>query len=181
VLVEAGVPADSTRTATRRLIDVEGRSMKAFWRRSALTAALSLTAAAGGLLVTGTAHAQTVATGSMTFGGDSGDYISQGKSYSYSTANGDALSVSSSTGSTVSVSVDASNGDRWTLDLDAPGTKVLAAGTYSGAHRYPFNGAGPGLDLSGEGRGCNELSGSFTVTTAVFGPQGYVQTFDATF
>lgn len=155
--------------------------MKTLWRRRVLAAALSLAAAAGGLLVTGTAHAQTVATGSLTFSGDSGDYISQGKSYSYSTGNGDALSVSSSTGSTVSISVNAYNGDWWTLDLDAPGTKVLAAGTYTAAHRYPFNGTGPGLDLSGEGRGCNELTGSFTVIKAVFGPQGYVQTFDATF
>lgn len=58
---------------------------------------------------------------------------------------------------------------------------MLAPGTYTGAHRYPFNGNGPGLSLSGEGRGCNELTGSFTIIKAVFGPQGYVQTFDATF
>jgi hypothetical protein len=107
--------------------------------------------------------------------------ISQGTSYSYSTSKGDALNVSSSTGSTVSISVNAYNGDWWTLDFDAPGTQVLAPGTYTSAHRYPFNGNGPGLDLSGEGRGCNTLTGSFTIINAVFGPRGYVQTFDATF
>jgi hypothetical protein len=155
--------------------------MKMLWRRRVLAAALSLTAAVGGLLVAGTAHAQTAATGSLSFSGDAGDYISQGKSWSYSTSNGDALSVSSSSGSLVSISVNAYNGDWWTLDLDAPGTQVLAPGTYAAAHRYPFNGTGPGLDLSGEGRGCNTLTGSFTITKAVFGPQGYVQTFDATF
>ena len=155
--------------------------MKTLWRRRVLAGALSLMAAVGGLLVSGAANAQTVATGSVSFSGDSGDYISQGKSYSYSTSNGDGLSVSSSTGSTVSISVNAYNGDWWTLDLDAPGTQVLAPGTYTAAHRYPFNGTGPGLDLSGEGRGCNELTGSFTIIKAVFGPQGYVQTFDATF
>jgi hypothetical protein len=164
--------------------------MKMLWRRCVLAAALSLTAAVGGLLVAGTAHAQTVATGSLSFSGNPGDYISQGKSYSYSTSHGDALDVSSSTGSTVSISVNAYNGDWWTLDFDAPGTPdrpvpgqpaVLAPGTYTGAHRYPFNGNGPGLDLSGEGRGCNELTGSFTIIKAVFGPQGHVQTFDATF
>ena len=159
-------------------------------RRCVLAAALMLMATAGGLFIAGTAHAQTVATGSLSFSGDSGDYISQGKSYSYSTSKGDALDVSSSTGSTVSIRVNAYNGDWWTLDFDAPGTPerpvpghsaVLVPGTYTGAHRYPFNGNGPGLDLSGEGRGCNELTGSFTITKAVFGPQGYVQTFDATF
>ncbi|SIN12006.1 hypothetical protein [Micromonospora cremea] len=155
--------------------------MKMLWRRRVLAAALSLTAAVGGLLVAGTAHAQTVATGSLSFNGDSGDYISQGKSYSYSTSNGDALTVSSSTGSTVSISVNAYNGDWWTLTFDAPGTQVLVPRTYTAAHRHPFNGTGPGLDLSGEGRGCNELTGSFTIIKAVFGPRGYVQTFDATF
>jgi hypothetical protein len=80
-------------------------------RRRVLVAALSLMAAAGGLFVAGTAHAQTVATGSLSFSGDSGDYISQGKSYSYSTSKGDALDVSSSNGSTVSIRVNAYNGD----------------------------------------------------------------------
>jgi hypothetical protein len=151
------------------------------WRRRVLAAALSLTAAVGSLLVAGTAHAQKVTTGSLSFSGDSGDYISQGESYSYSTSKGDALAVSSSTGSTVSISVNAYNGDWWTLTFDAPGTQVLVPRTYTAAHRHPFNGTGPGLDLSGEGRGCNELTGSFTITKAVFGPHGYVQTFDATF
>jgi hypothetical protein len=163
--------------------------MTMLWPRRVLGAALSLTAAVGGLLVAGTAHAQPVATGSLSFSGNPGDYISQGKSYSYSTSKGDALDVSSSVGR-VSVSVKAYNGDWWTLDFDAPGTPdrpvpgksaALAPGTYTDAHRYPFNGNGPGLDLSGDGRGCNELTGSFTVINAVFGPQGQVQTFDARF
>jgi hypothetical protein len=150
-------------------------------RRFVLAATLSLTAAVGGLLVAGTADAQTVATGTLTFSGDAGEFITQSKSYSYSTSNGDGLSVSSTTGSEVSVSVNAYNGDWWTLDIDAPGSQVLTPGTYTAAHRYPFNGTGPGLSLTGDGRGCNTLTGSFTVTKAVFGPQGYVQAFDATF
>jgi hypothetical protein len=155
-------------------------SVKRLWLRI-LAAALSVMAAAGGLLVAGTAHAQTVSSGSLSFSGDSGDYITQGDSYSYSTSNGDELKVFSSSGSMVRISVNAYNGDWWDLEFDAPGTRVLAPGTYSAAHRYPFNGTGPGLALGGEGRGCNELTGSFTVTKAVFGPDGYVQTFHATF
>jgi hypothetical protein len=155
--------------------------MKVLWRRCVAAAALSLTAAVGAVLVAGTAHAQAVASGSLSFSGDAGDFISQGKSYSYSTSKGDGLSVSSSTGSAITISVNAYNGDWWTLELDAPGGAVLAPGTYTSAHRYGFNGTGPGLELSGNGRGCNTLTGSFTVTDAVFGSQGYVQTFDATF
>jgi hypothetical protein len=43
------------------------------------------------------------------------------------------------------------------------------------------HGAGPGVSLDGNGRGCNTLTGTFTVLDAVFGRNGYVQTFDATF
>ena len=160
--------------------------MKMLWRLRVLAAALSLTAAVGGLLVAGTAHAQKVTSGTLSFSGDSGDYISQGESWSYSTSNGDALNATGSK-SKVSIGVNAYNGDWWTLSFDAPDRPTasqpaaLAPGTYTGAHRYPFNGTGPGLDLSGEGRGCNELTGSFTITKAVFGSGGYVQAFDATF
>jgi hypothetical protein len=151
-------------------------------RLRALVAALSLTAAVGGnLLVAGSAHAQPVSTGTLSFSGDSGDYISGGKSYSYSTDGGDGLKVSSANGSTLSVSVNAYNGDWWYLDISAPSGQTLVPGTYTDAHRYPFNGTGPGLALFGNGRGCNTLTGSFTIVNAVFGPNGYVQTFDATF
>jgi hypothetical protein len=155
--------------------------MSISWRRSVLAAAFSLTAAVGGMLVASPAQAQTVESGSLSFSGDPGDYITGGLSYSYSTENGDAISVSSSGDALVSVSVNAYNGDWWYLDISAPSGQTLVPGTYTDAHRYPFNGTGPGLALFGNGRGCNTLTGSFTIVNAVFGPNGYVQTFDATF
>lgn len=64
----------------------------------------------------------------------------------------------------------------------APSGKSLTPGTYTGATRYPFNeGTEPGLSLSGNGRGCNQLTGTFTVSAVEFGPQGYVKKLDATF
>lgn len=137
-----------------------------------------------------TAHGPTRATGTLSFSGSAGDFIAGRESYSYSTGKGDVLTISAgSTGSTVSIAVTGYNGDWWTLDFGAPGTvapingkpAVLVPGTYSGAHRYPFNGNGPGLSLYGNGRGCNTSTGSFTIIDAVFGPPGYVQKFDATF
>jgi hypothetical protein len=155
--------------------------MKSSWRRPVLAAALSLTAVAAGLLAAGPARAQAVESGSLSFSGDPGDYITGGLSYSYSTANGDSFAVSSASNALVSVSVNAYNGDWWYLDIAAPSGQTLVPGTYLDAHRYPFNGTGPGLSLVGNGRGCNTLTGSFTVINAVFGPNNYVQTFDATF
>ncbi|MEV7096315.1 hypothetical protein AB0M80_26045 [Amycolatopsis sp. NPDC051045] len=129
------------------------------------------------------AQAQTVATGSLSFSGDEGDYISGGRSYAYSTEAKDRLTVNASEdGNHIAVSISAFNSDWWTLDLAAPSGTGLAVGTYDGATRYPFQGANaPGLDLSGNGRGCNTLTGTFTVQNVVFGPRGYVQTLDATF
>jgi hypothetical protein len=68
------------------------------------------------------------------------------------------------------------------LELAAPPGQPLVPGTYTGAVRAPFRGPGqPGIDISGNGRGCNVIAGTFTVNTAVYGPNNYVQTFDATF
>jgi hypothetical protein len=156
--------------------------MKTAWRRRVLAAAFSLVTIAGSLLIGGAAHAQTVTSGSLSFSGDPGDYITGGQSYSYATTSGDQLSVSSSTNNNVvSISVNAYNGDWWYLDFASPVGQALVPGTYLNATRYPFNGAGPGLSLVGNGRGCNTLTGSFTIINAVYGPNGYVQTFDATF
>ena len=38
-----------------------------------------------------------------------------------------------------------------------------APGTTFDATRYPFNGNGAGMDWSGNGRGCNTITGTFTV------------------
>jgi hypothetical protein len=149
---------------------------------SGLGAALVL--ATGVTLLTGTAaHAQSVVSGTLSFSGDAGDYISGGQSYSYSTATNDTLNVTGSTDDrTIDLSVSGANGDWWYLDLQAPQGQTLTAGQYTGATRYPFNTATePGLSLTGNGRGCNTVTGSFTINDIVFGPNGYVQTLDATF
>src|SRR5262245_7850150 len=79
--------------------------MQVLWRR-ALAAVLSLTAAGGGLV---TAASPTVTTGSFSFVGESGDYISQGEAYSYSTSDGDSIYLGSGpigpTGTSVVITV----------------------------------------------------------------------------
>ena len=151
-------------------------------RRSAVLAFASLAAAAGALLTPGAAQAQPVESGSFTMTGDPGDYISQGQDWSYSTGAGDRLNVNGSDdGRLVSLSLDGANGDWWYADFQAPPGERLEPGTYTGATRYPFNDDTPGLSISGEGRGCNQLTGTFTVNEISFGPQGYVEDFDATF
>ncbi|WP_108999688.1 hypothetical protein [Streptomyces rishiriensis] len=148
-----------------------------------LVLALGMATGTTGLLSGAEAHAAPVTQGTFGFGGDEGDYISGGRSYAYATASQDRLSISADNAdNAVHLQADGANGDWWSLDLAAPSGQVLAPGTYTGATRHPFNGpAEPGLDLSGNGRGCNTLTGRFTVLDVEFGPQGYVKKLDATF
>src|SRR6266545_2414353 len=158
-------PAERPLVRTRR-----GSTMKIFARRPVLAALLSLAAVVACLSVAAPAEAYEVTSGSLTISGDPGDYITGGLSYSYSTDAGDSFFVfSSQENSVVEVAVSGYNGDYWYLDLAAPSGQSLTPGTYTGATRYPFNDPGPGLSLVGNGRGCNTVTGSFTVLDAVHG------------
>ncbi|WP_431682986.1 hypothetical protein [Kitasatospora sp. KL5] len=151
--------------------------------RAAAGVATALAVAGTTVLTGGAAHAQAVTSGSLSFSGDQGDWITGGQSYSYATDAQDKFDVYASTDHRViSLSLNGAHGGWWSLDLKAPEGKQLAVGEYTGATRAPFSGpAEPGLDLSGDGRGCNTLTGSFTISNVAFGPNGYVQTLDATF
>ncbi|MGW1465626.1 hypothetical protein ACWCPT_14970 [Streptomyces sp. NPDC002308] len=153
--------------------------------RSASVVALAAALAAGsiGLLPAVEAQAAPAAAGTFAFSGDEGDYISLGQSYAYGAASGDHLDVyANADNSAVSLSVDGAGGDWWYLNLAAPAGAALTPGTYTGATRYPFQEpSAPGLSLDGNGRGCNTLTGTFTVEDVEFGPLGYVQKLDATF
>jgi hypothetical protein len=92
---------------------------------------------------------------------DSGDYIGQGLSYDYRTTNATISGGGSHT--FLSAGVSGNNGDSWSLDFEAPSGDILSPGTTYSAVRYPFNNDGAGMDISGNGRGCNTLTGTFTV------------------
>lgn len=121
---------------------------------------LRVTDAAGGRVdIPLQAFAYGGSTG-LTMRSDPGDYIGGGTTWTYGPDS--RIGVYGSR-SFISAGVDGANGDWWYLDFEPPAGDILAPGTYTGATRYPFNGTGAGLSISGEGRGCNELSGSFTV------------------
>ena len=70
----------------------------------------------------------------------------------------------------------------WNLAFGAPDHAPLVVGVYESATRAPFRGPGEaGLDVSGDGRGCNQLAGRFEVLEATYGSSGNLLTFAATF
>ncbi len=67
----------------------------------------------------------------------------------------------------ISIHVDpsaTSQGAWWDLDFAAPSALTLGEQVYNGASRYPFQPPTmPGLDVGGDGRGCNQSLGRFEI------------------
>ena len=128
-------------------------------------------------ILTATANAQVT---SITLNSDPGDFIGGGHSLFFTPADG-TFNATTNFDSGVSVSLFGPV-HFWFLDFAAAGDVPLTVGTYTGATRFPFQAfSEPGLSVDGDGRGCNTLTGSFTVLEVVYGPNGSVSSFDATF
>jgi hypothetical protein len=56
----------------------------------------------------------------------------------------------------------------------------LHVGTFAGAQRFAASGI-PGLDVSGEGRGCNHSYGNYTILSMATDANGVITELDATF
>ena len=97
---------------------------------------------------------------------DSGDYIGGGENYEYTQANA-LISVNASDG-LLSVRIEGDQG--WSGDFQVPsGLSQLEPGYYGDLERYPFhNLVDGGLSWSGEGRGCNTLSGWFAIDDVTY-------------
>ncbi len=95
-----------------------------------------------------------------------GDFIGQGADYLYTDATA-TISLSPETGR---VSVSVTGPESWSGEFQ--GMNFLAqleAGYYGDLQRYPFhNPVKGGLSWSGEGRGCNRLTGWFMVDNIAF-------------
>jgi hypothetical protein len=97
---------------------------------------------------------------------DPGDFVGGGGNYEYTQANA-VLTVTASGGH---LAVGIRGDESWSGDFQVPNTlSRLEPGTYTGLRRYPFHDpAVGGLSWFGEGRGCNTLTGSFTITAVTY-------------
>ena len=117
----------------------------------------------------------------------SGDYIGAGAKAVFNltnsvwtvTSNVTWTGSSNRTGNQIIITI-RDGVDRWNLDFSAPEGEPLALGEYNAARRYPFTPFN-GLDVSGPGRGCNELTGRFVVYDIAVASDGKVQRFAADF
>jgi hypothetical protein len=99
--------------------------------------------------------------------GDPGDYIHPGVVTITAATWSPSLSPATAP-STVSIHLvptSSSQGQWWDADFSSAKLgQPLMLQTYTGAQRLPFAAAGaPGLEVTGDGRGCNTIVGTFTI------------------
>lgn len=117
---------------------------------------------------------------SLSLTGQPGDYILGGQSKFLTPADGTFSVHGTTDGGVVTVTFFSAT-EFWSLDFAAPSGQPLTLGSYTGAARYPFQlPSQPGLSVSGDGRGCNTLTGSFDVLEISYGADGNIASFDAT-
>ena len=112
---------------------------------------------------------------SATMFSESGDYIGGGRQVVFDTRVGDRV-IANVSGGSLGVSVSGGPyGESYGMSFAVPDGPVRP-GVYVGAQRAAFREAGrPGIDISGDGRGCNTISGSFEVKELTTRPDGSVE------
>ena len=106
----------------------------------------------------------------FSFRSASGDYIGQGGSADFTGSN---MSASGTLGAVIV------GAGPWLLDLSAPAIEQLVPGTYT---RSPSNTTtAAGISLFGDGRGCNQAFGTFTIYEIASDNTGKLTKLNATF
>jgi len=136
------------------------------------------------LLISTLAATTANALTQIDFISDPGDYIGGGRTFSLTLADGTISAVAAGSGIHVQFRAVPTPGISpktfWDLNLVPVENMSLVPGNYPSAQRWPFQSPKrPGLDVEGDGRGCNILTGKFTVHEAVFDIGGNVVAFAA--
>ena len=119
---------------------------------------------------------------SLQMESDPGDFVSDGRTYFYDTNDG-TFTVRRNELAGISISFLAPGlTDFWYLDFAGGLNIPLTTGVYKGATRFlQVPGDTATLDVSGNGRGCNELDGEFEVLEVGYDQSGGVTAFRARF
>ena len=113
------------------------------------------------------------------FDSEPGDYVGAGRQITFTTVTDPGNTASSGT-----VAFNLSGGaDSFQVWMSAPsGSGPLVPGTYENAQRNSFKSAGhPGLEVSGDSRGCNVVAGRFVVDDVTYTAGGSLQSFSGRF
>ncbi len=116
----------------------------------------------------------------LSFESPAGEFIGQGKNMALR-AGDYKISVTDPKKERLDFWIE-NDGATWMLTFAAPQNKILAAGSYQNAKDPPTPpDASPGLNFSGDGRGCSEIQGQFEITEIEWDGQGKLVKFRASF
>jgi hypothetical protein len=151
------------------------------------SAIIVLLVASGLALPPTPASAEVLSSGLLFLNSEPGDSVGQGQQLTLTTDNARFEGFNNFGGPDtpcVYFRVFSTEGSFWTLSFAGADGAPLIPGVYEGATRWGcgLQGPGePGLEVVGEGRGCNALTGRFEIQEARFGPSGEIWAFSATF
>src|SRR4029077_14310047 len=108
----------------------------------------------------------------LTLNSQPGDYVGQGITRTFTPADGN-FSISDSS---AAVSISFNNSTQfWYLHFGSPTTVKFGSREYDGAQRTAFRSpTRPGIDVSGDGRGCNTDTGRFLVSDFALNTDGTI-------
>ena len=145
---------------------------------AALVMVFASSAAAADRLPTAGALDAATAMTAVVLDGEAGDSISEGHAWTFVDPS-KIFVMDLTTSNWLRVTIQSTSS--WSIDLRAPDASTLIAGSYENAERAAFASPGhPGLDVNGDGRGCNTVSGRFTIHEATWGADGKPTVFAAT-
>ena len=122
------------------------------------------------------AAARAATTTSISLYSDPGDFIGQGKQRVFHPGNVSQIGAEMEGDSVLAWAVGGPFGEGYSFQFAAPDGEPLEPGSYVGAQRLPFADSDrPGMEVTGESRGCNQLVGSFEVRELDRDAQGNVQ------
>jgi hypothetical protein len=117
--------------------------------------------------------------GNVQISGSAGEYISDGENLQFSSPS-DQFTVDDSHAGEILIEVNSGGVNFWEIELATPDKRAFSPGRYDRAQRNGFSDPGhPGLSISGPGRGCNEVAGSFTVKEVGYNAAGRLQRLSA--
>lgn len=136
-------------------------------KRSAACAILSLLFSASSSALT-----------QIDFISDPGDYIGGGQAFTLTLGDGAITTLSGNPVRIVFGGIGPSPKTNWDFNLAGPNGALLVPGNYQSVDRFQ-SAKRPALDVFGDGRGCNTVTGKFTVYEAVFDATGNLLAFAA--
>lgn len=125
-------------------------------------------------------HTSRHIAGTLSLTGDAGEFVSSGRSRTFKSPAQEVQLTQNGPGD---IQISFGREDKeFDTSFSTDTGKRFEVRSYAGAERWGFGSSGhPGLEISGDGHGCNEIAGSFNVTEVAYSPDGKITRFAATF